>query len=141
MELSLSSQFNTRIPIDLAPFVESHQNLTYTLSYPNHIFIVLSKCFSAKLKYFWNTMIINTIFFVWIFYIALLYQNFFHLNWTPVYIPYLIWDYSMLILKEIDCSINALPRASESLFFHTDTLFASVKPIHKTPLAIITLRI
>ena len=113
-----------------------------TLSYPNHIFIVLCVViFSAKLKYFWNTMIINTIFFVWIFYIALLYHNLFHLNWTPVYIPYLIWDYSMLILKEIDCSINALPRASESLFFHTDTLFASVKPIHKTPLAIITLRI
>ena len=37
MELSLSSQFNTRIPIDLGLFVESHQR--YTFSYPNHIFI------------------------------------------------------------------------------------------------------
>ena len=204
MELSLSSQFNTRIPIDLAPFVESHQNLTYTLSYPNHIFIVLSQAVicltslkmcdilglprfkwvlsytywglnepvyhtdtliieslpenyhpNSRWFYFWNTMIINTHKFGifagdWIFYIALeyMYQTqriFSHLplSWTPVYIPYLIWDYSMLAfhLSSIDCSINAFPLACESLFFHTDTLFASVKPIHKTPLAIITLRI
>ena len=201
MELSLSSQFNTRIPIDLVTLCSSHPNTfvaTYTLSYPNHIFIVLSQIvicltslkmgfrrepwvrpFGPRLPtgqfknnppegplpenyhpnsrwfYFWNTMIINTHKFGifagdWIFYIALeyMYQTqriFSHLSlsWTPVYIPYLIWDYSMLAfhLSSIDCSINALPLACESLFFHTDTLFASVKPIHKTPLAILTLRI
>ena len=174
MELSLSSQFNTRIPIDLVTLCSSHPNsfvATYTLSYPNHIFIVLSQILicltcmpenyhpnsrcSINMYYFWNTMIINTHKFGifagdWIFYIALeyMYQTqriFSHLSlsWTPVYIPYLIWDYSMLAfhLSSIDCSINALPLACESLFFHTDTLFASVKPIHKTPLAILTLRI
>ena len=70
MELSLSSQFNTTIPIDLGLFVESHENLTYTLSYPNAIFIlVYTKALDFNLLYFishWNTMIINTIFFVWI---------------------------------------------------------------------------
>ena len=207
MELSLSSQFNTRIPIDLVTLCSSHPNsfvATYTLSYPNHIFIVLSQAVicltslkmcdilglprfkwvlsytywglnepvyhtdtliieslpenyhpNSRWFYFWNTMIINTHKFGifagdWIFYIALeyMYQTqriFSHLplSWTPVYIPYLIWDYSMLAfhLSSIDCSINAFPLACESLFFHTDTLFASVKPIHKTPLAILTLRI
>ena len=34
MELSFSSQFNTTIPIRDQYFVESHENLTYTLTYP-----------------------------------------------------------------------------------------------------------
>jgi F-type H+-transporting ATPase subunit beta len=49
--------------------------------------------------------------------------------------------HSSIILKEISCSINALPRGCESLFLNTDTLFALIKPIHKTPVAIITLSI
>ncbi len=53
-----------------------------------------------------------------------------------------IGSHLSIILKEIDCSINALARlAIQSLFLNTDTLFASVKPIHKTPLPIITLSI
>ena len=81
MELSLSSQFNTTIPIDLGLFVESNEieqwlpsfsshvrlsnesneNLTYTLSYPNAIFILVytSSDLDFNLIYFWNTMIIN----------------------------------------------------------------------------------
>jgi len=74
MELSLSSQFHTTIPIDNGLFVESHENFTYTFSYPNHIFI-LDPTINIKLLELWNTMIMNTIFFVWIFYIAYFYQN------------------------------------------------------------------
>jgi F0F1-type ATP synthase beta subunit len=48
---------------------------------------------------------------------------------------------SSIILKEIFSSINALARGCASLFFNTDTLFAQIKPIHKTPVAIITLSI
>ena len=40
MDLYLSSQFNTTIPIEIHMFLESHENLTYTFSYPNHIFIL-----------------------------------------------------------------------------------------------------
>jgi F0F1-type ATP synthase beta subunit len=47
--------------------------------------------------------------------------------------------HSSIILKEISCSINVAQ--SESLFLNTDTLFALIKPIHKTPVAIITLSI
>ena len=46
MELSFSSQFNTTIPIRFSAallaclyFVESHENLTYTLTYPEHVLI------------------------------------------------------------------------------------------------------
>ena len=148
MELSLSSQFNTTIPIDNGLFVESHLNLTYTLSYPNAIFILVIRIrlISAKaldvFNYFWNTMIINTIFFVWIFYIGYLYQNLTYLNWCSQSIMGLVNNaHSSIILKEISCSINALPRGCESLFLNTDTLFACLKPIHKTPVAIITLSI
>ena len=49
--------------------------------------------------------------------------------------------HSSIIMKEISCSINALPLCCESLFLNTDTLFACLKPIHKTPVAIITLSI
>ena len=281
MELSLSSQFNTTIPIDLGLFVESNdchgaaatchwaahilllklrlpkggrcdlrlsnENLTYTLSYPNAIFILVytSSDLDFNLIYFWNTMIINPYLKVlaakdllgrsyafdllgrsyafdlrkygshvsctiypdlqdWIFYVGYLYQNLIYLNWTPNYSvcgcrsrkywllktcqhgaastcraahmhstcraastcrkyakvstgclsklyscgsssrinkasgPLRLAN-SSIILKEIDCSINALPRGCESLFFNTDTLFAQIKPIHKTPVAIITL--
>ena len=43
------------------------------------------------------------------------------------------------ILNETGCSITVLTRGSDSLFFNTDTLFAQIKPIHKTPNAILTL--
>ena len=238
MELSLSSQFNTTIPIDLGLFVEQwlpvgrayghllrlsneiEFNLTYTLSYPNAIFILVytSSDLDFNLIYFWNTMIINPFGCLssttsgtagfsklplgrayghlqqprgshvsctiypdlqdWIFYVGYLYQNLIYLNWTPNY-SVCAWllklaigpglrplakvstgaeacgsssrinkasgpgrrplANSSIILKDIDRSINALPRGCESLFFNTDTLFAQIKPIHKTPVAIITL--
>ena len=139
MELSLSSQFNTRIPIDLGLFVESHQR--YTFSYPNHTFTLGFRL--DYLLFYWNTMIFNTIFFAWTFFIGYLYENlvfYSGLSWTPNYIAYGM-SHSSIILKDIDCSINALVIGCESLFLNTDTLFGNIKPIHKTPLGIITLSI
>ena len=78
IDLSLSSQFNTTIPIDSGLFIESHENLTYTFSYPNHIFI-LDTIININLISFWNTMIMNVrrakLHSDWIFYIAYFYQN------------------------------------------------------------------
>ena len=142
ISLSLSAQFNTLCPIDLGRFVESHPSLTYTLSYPSHI-LSLSLSLSLSISLY-NTMIISPISLPYILYSASLYQNFLHLNWTPVYIPYLpctTSTSSMLILNSTQHSINALPTTHNLLFYSTDTLFASSKPIHRTPLAIITLRI
>jgi F-type H+-transporting ATPase subunit beta len=43
------------------------------------------------------------------------------------------------VLDEVASSVTVLARGFESLFFNTDTLFACVKPIHRTPVAIMTL--
>merc|ERR1719336_3824876 len=83
MELSLSSQFNTTIPVDLGLFVEQwppvgrayghsprssagptaqmESNLTYTLSYPDTILTLAhtSSDLDFSLIHLWNTMIIN----------------------------------------------------------------------------------
>jgi hypothetical protein len=80
MDLSLSSQFHTSCfacseqSSPRGVYLESHENVTYTFSYPNHIFIFTTRNF--KLKYLCNTMIMNTIFFDWIFSIAYFSQNF-----------------------------------------------------------------
>ena len=76
-------------------------------------------------------MIMNTIFFVWIFYIAYFYQN---LTRTQVAI-------AGRNISRAGSNINALARYCQSLFLNTDTLFAQRKPIHKTPVAILTLSI
>ena len=156
MELSLSSQFNINIPIDNGLFVESHSNLTYSLSYPNaNLIFVYTK--ALNLLYLWNTMIMIHLheghegheglgplheglgpLHDWIYYIAYLYQ----LVISQIKRLYeSILSHESIILKEIDCSLNAFPRGCEYYFDNTDTLFALIKPIHKTPVAIITLSI
>ena len=78
MELSLSSQFNTTILVDLGLFVESHPNVTYTFCYPNNINILdlCSSCEVERRVEMWNTIIINTILNVWILYIGSFYLNY-----------------------------------------------------------------
>uniref|UniRef100_A0A7S0FC45 ATP synthase subunit beta n=1 Tax=Pyrodinium bahamense TaxID=73915 RepID=A0A7S0FC45_9DINO len=148
MELSLSSQFNTAIPVDLGLFVESCEDLTYTLSYPDTILTLAhTKALDFSLLYLWNTMVVSTISFAWIFYVGYLYQDLIYSDWTPSYYGVASRRlrtgeaHSSIIFEEIDRSVNALSRACESLFFNTDTLFALVKPIHRTPVAIMTLSI
>ena len=88
-------------------------------------------------------MIINTIFFVWIFYIGYLYQNLRVLNSLPnLWLSLTTWIFtglSSIMRKEIDPSINGFPRPCQSLFYLVDTLFAVIKPIHKTPHGILGL--
>jgi len=164
MELSLSSQFNTTIPVDLGLFVESNENLTYTLSYPDTVLTLAhtSSDLDFNLIYLWNTVVINPFGCLssiscttypdlqdWIFYIGYLYQDLIYSNWTPSYSVFakvstgsssrIDKANSSIIFEEVDRSVNALSRACESLFFNTDTLFAQIKPIHRTPVAIMTL--
>ena len=148
MELSFSSQFNTTIPIRDQYFVESHENLTYTLTYPTlsvKLFGAVELTNMAALK-----MIINTIFFVWIFYIGLLYQNLRVLCLMNAYnsLPNqslslksnsIFNQLSSIMRKEIDPSINGFPRPCQSLFYLVDTLFAVIKAIHLTPHGILGL--
>jgi len=151
MELSLSSQFNTAVPVDLGLFVESRDDLTYTLSYPNHVLhtalhtaVCTNLSTSSLISVYpavWNT-VVNTISLDWILYMAYFYQNLGQLNWTPSYVALApAAAPSVIVLGEVSSSINALTIGCKSLFYNTDTLFAQIKPIHRTPVAIMTLRI
>jgi ATP synthase F1 beta subunit len=158
---------------------------SYPPSYRNHIIpsahlLAQGVLLDQNLISLWNTLIINTIFFVWIYYLATSVQRAqrtFNNNSS-----YLV---SCLIAKGFRhlwplcisvCSRSPLPRpyhgpgiddrtitsafmnlphpssmigslwfylqdACEYGFYHTDTLFALIQAIHKTPLAMITLSI
>ena len=84
----------------------------------------------------------NTISRAWIFYIAYFYQNLRVVDCcsaafpsVPQLIPNISGNTALL------ASQKALSSVCESLFYLTDTLFAVIKAIHKTPVAIIRLRI
>mmetsp|Transcript_28900 Transcript_28900/g.65363 ORF Transcript_28900/g.65363 Transcript_28900/m.65363 type:complete len:736 (-) Transcript_28900:8-2215(-) len=158
MELSLSSQFNTTIPVDFGLLVEenfcnleTNEILTYTLSYPDTVLTLVytSSDLDINLIYLWNTLLISPFGCIpndWVFYIGYLYQDLIYSNWTPSYSIVSTGSSSRIdkanspmIFEEVDRSVNALSRACESLFFNTDTLFANMKPIHRTPVAIMTL--
>jgi len=144
MELSLSSQFSTAVPIDKGLFVQSSGVDTYALSYPDTILtLVHTKALDFNLISLWNTMVVRAISLAWIFYIGSVYQlviNQIHL----VVASNLISGnktHESVIFEEIDRSVNAFSSHCESLFYNTDTLFSQVNPIHKTPVAMMTLSI
>jgi F-type H+-transporting ATPase subunit beta len=139
LELSLSSQFNTAATIELGIFVESCEELAYTLDYDTNLIRSSAATGNFDLIYLWNTMVVNAISLGYIFYIAYFYQNLTQLDWTPSCVTLRSQLPSIVILEEVSSSVNALTTACASLFFNTDTLFASIKPIHKTPVAIMTL--
>jgi F-type H+-transporting ATPase subunit beta len=171
-ELSLSSQFDTTIPVDMGLFVESCEHFTYTLSYPSTVMQLdmSTRELDDVLIYNWNTMVINpygkgcgSVTSIdcppfrnlssstrpfnavqdWIFYLGYLYQDIIAPNWTPSYsIACAVQSEvanACMVSDEVTRSVTVLARALDSLFFNTDTLFAQIKPIHRTPNAILTL--
>jgi len=118
IDLSLASQFNTGIPVDSGLFVESRDDLAYTLGYPDcdqHLR-------SGRLRINNGSMSMNiTNRGVNIVYIGYLYQNLIYPDWRPSY-------------EIIDTDV-------ESSFFNRETLFGLVKAIHRTPVAIMGLSI
>ena len=141
LDLSLASQFNTHIHADMWLYFESNENSSYSLIYPNHELWSTESIASDRMVSggIWNTMISNAVGLDWVFYSACFFMvnivNKITLNSIPADIK------DLLILKDIDSSIKALPIACESLFDNTDTLFASIRAIHKTPVAIMRLSI
>ena len=135
MELSLSTEFiNPRSGFSRAHCVLIADNPR------NYAINSLTTTGSGHLN--WNRMIINTIsskeafIQVWIFYLAYSWEEinniqFIHLAYR--YNPALCCSY---LLRR-----GMFQEASEYRFYHTDTLFALIKPIHKTPLPMITLTI
>ena len=96
----------------------------------------------------YTTMIINTIFFLWIYYLA--YSCRTMIRCMAIRVPpksvgllNMLESYRSIdrYYKTIDCSIKVAQHRCNINFYHTDTLFVPIKPIHGTPLAINELRI
>jgi len=141
LDLSLASQFSTHVHADMGLYFESNENSSYPLAYPNHELWSAESIASDRMASggIWNTMVSNAVGLDWVFYSACFFMmnivNKVTLNSIPADIK------GLLILKDVDSSIKALSMACESLFGNTDTLFASVRAIHKTPVAIMKLSI
>jgi hypothetical protein len=173
IELSLSSQFNTAIPVafhsstdskDLSKtvawdslktngvyFVESREDLTYALDWNEHVLTATStpghsvNCLDSELIKNWNGMVVNAISSAWIFYIGYLYQDLTVSDFLPslslsLTTP-IFAGLSSMMGKEIDSSVNGLLGLCQLSFYSTDTLFAAVRPVHKTPCGILGLRL
>jgi hypothetical protein len=168
IELSLSSQFNTAIPVafscDLdSPFspaggevcfVESREDLTYALAYPEHVLTSWrgrssghsqSISLDSELIKNWNGMVVNAISSAWIFYIGYLYQDLTVSDFLPnlslsLTTPIFAGLPSMMG-KEIDSSVNGLLGLCQLSFYSTDTLFAAVRPVHRTAWGILELSV
>eukprot|EP00929_Paragymnodinium_shiwhaense_P073003 TRINITY_DN3707_c0_g1_i9.p1 TRINITY_DN3707_c0_g1~~TRINITY_DN3707_c0_g1_i9.p1 ORF type:complete len:715 (+),score=-203.95 TRINITY_DN3707_c0_g1_i9:125-2269(+) len=203
--LSLSTQFGsyhlTSSHASTTLFVESREDQSYPLAYPNHVIPLgqlgqlkhlpfplgqpsghLGCCFvsdqnliSCLISWF-HTMIVSTISPAWIFYLAVSFQEFLtaiatfdatssnssqrflHL-WTPLLSvangrPSALSEAYRMLSTSINVSslrsaerpavqafVKALQNATTCRFYNTDTLFAQIKPIHKTPLSMMTLSI
>jgi F-type H+-transporting ATPase subunit beta len=164
---SLSSQFGLYHLASLGLFSESCEDLSYPVTFPNHIVGHLharrtSRPTATTAISCWHRMIISTCSPSWIFYLGCLFQEFLAASevlvdqpacdcgqkgflrlWTPllsVVGAHRMSDYepSGLSASEIHSSMRD---ATSFRFYNTDTLFALVKPIHKTPLGMMTLSI
>jgi len=78
----------------------------------------------------------------WVFYVAALLQNLGKVSWKPNYSKIGLYTLpSSIMMDDVSTSVNGLCRAIEGFFYNTDQLFAAVKPIHRTPVALMTLSI
>eukprot|EP00928_Gymnodinium_smaydae_P070920 TRINITY_DN54652_c0_g1_i1.p1 TRINITY_DN54652_c0_g1~~TRINITY_DN54652_c0_g1_i1.p1 ORF type:complete len:693 (-),score=16.95 TRINITY_DN54652_c0_g1_i1:92-2170(-) len=78
----------------------------------------------------------------WVFYVAALLQNLGKVSWKPNYSKIGLYTLpSSIMMDDVSTSVNALCRAMEGFFYNTDQLWAAVKPIHRTPVALMTLSI
>jgi F-type H+-transporting ATPase subunit beta len=92
-------------------------------------------------------MVVNAISSAWIFCIGYLYQDLTVSDFMPVNTlslkttPTAQLALSSIMKEEIDPSVNGLLGLCQSSFYSTDTLFACVKPVHKTPCGILGLSV
>jgi F-type H+-transporting ATPase subunit beta len=138
-------------------FVESREDLTYALNWNEHVLtpafgsstpgyeLDQSVSLDSELIKNWNGMVVNAISSAWIFYIGYLYQDLTVSDFLPnlslsLTTPIFAGLPSMMG-KEIDSSVNGLLGLCQLSFYSTDTLFAAVRPVHKTPCGILGLSV
>jgi F0F1-type ATP synthase beta subunit len=123
MELCYSCQFNKSIISSILCVVESSANAN---PYPNHLFIKNTSAEHLVHKFsnirLWNTTIISC-------------YSLYSLKDTIIYIAYLYLniEHSVGNMMHTSISLNII-----SSTYSTDTLNAQIKPIHKTPVALLS---
>mmetsp|Transcript_107822 Transcript_107822/g.303812 ORF Transcript_107822/g.303812 Transcript_107822/m.303812 type:complete len:600 (+) Transcript_107822:291-2090(+) len=145
IHLSLSSQFGPYHLVSAELFVESSlESSSYATTFISEGCLALDH----SLISLYTTMVVSTISFPWIYYLACLCRAM--VRCMAVCVP----PESVGLLdmlescrstdghyKTIDRSVEVIQHWCNINFYHADTLFASIKPIHGTPLAINELRI
>ena len=153
--LSLSSQFNILIPMDLGIFtsssciaigvrlIESHEQYAYTLCYLNAVQISMLFRQLDFYELFWYATIrvidtsvieIQLIIYQWLFYTCNFYLGLNFMSLDKVIYPNVAF---MAITKE--CLTASLSLGCALHFFNAETHFAWFKPIHNTSVTIMGL--
>lgn len=146
--LSLSSQFNILIPMDLGMFIESHEQYAYTLCYLNALGSSIVQIFRQPLillqlyELFWyaTTTLFSTCQYQWLFYTCNFYLGLIStdLYWDTIKAVYFVFD--TLAITMNSCYIGASLSLGCALhFFNAETHFAWFKPIHNTSVTIMGL--
>jgi F0F1-type ATP synthase beta subunit len=145
LDLALSTQFqtssNTLTSDSQADWFSSCRASSYPLAYPNHLVLSPSSLSSAyafnQISLCLGTAVDQDV--AWCFYIACLYASLLELdNWTP--------SVSAILASRVEfvhlCVVRSeLIQSLASIFYSTDGFYSSIKPIHKTPLAIVELSV
>jgi hypothetical protein len=139
IDLSLSSQFNTTCLVDSGLFVESLKPLSSTKQQEEPslrlgtILSINGGCrLASRVGNQFNTILFPDV--SWTFYLACLYSkaSSVYSAWTPSFASR---------TKLFSCLGARIKAECEHLFYNTDVLFAQIKPIHRTPLAIMALSV
>jgi len=136
LELWNSCQFNKLVFAERELVVES--SVAYALAYPDHVLSISAVGAHALDP------------FISLISMPMMLLSDCDLNWILYYMAYLYQEQSLvetifgvIIPEDISYStdVNALISACGALFYSADVEFAQIKPIHKTPLALMTLSI
>lgn len=123
MELCYSCQFNKSIISSILCVVESSANANISHTYPNHLFIKNTSAEHLVHIRLWNTTIISC-------------YSLYSLKDTIIYIAYLYLNIEHSVGNSGTYSSISLNIISST--YSTDTLNAQIKPIHKTPVALLS---
>jgi len=161
LDLSISSLFGSAVLVDEGVNVSSREDLAYSLAYPDHLLSLDAPSNTGNLENLWlgimedssmvDSMPSNSVegedwtLYSMCLYVKLLSSFKSSCHWSPCYVASTssLADAvrTRVVFEDPENASQALIKVIKSLFYSTDLLFSLVKPIHRTPVAIMTLSI
>jgi len=140
LDMALSSQFQCSASCGTSSRFSSCSSTSYPLSYPASIVctsdIVTVMATSGSLDYF--CMLSLALGESWCIYLACLYGSLQLNNWTP---PLCAVAASRIEFINFSVVRSQLIKSLAPVIYNSDALYASIRPVHKTPLAIMELSV